>query len=207
MLPERAPRYRTITKKLNVGSSTDALWRVTGYVPAGLEFDLSEDIEPAMAACRSAEGLADAIGMLTAIGGRGHRTAGFEKAVYVIQVDEDPITKIGVSANPLERVADLQAAHYRELSLFAVIFCPLRQAVAIERGVLRRAEDTGTRLLGEWINADAHKVLRSAFEVARDGPFAVCDGKTWLANMIEKTKAMHRQQREMASVVNRLRVH
>lgn len=200
MLPDRAPLYRQIPRKRRVVSDCDALH----YADVGGEFDLSLDIDAAMAACRSAQGLADAIGMLSALAGKNDRTSGFEKAVYVIQVGDDPICKIGVSANPLKRVADLQVAHYRELFLHAVIFCPLRQSVSIEQGVLSIAERQGTRLMGEWINDEPENVLRCALEVARDGGYSTCDGRRWFEDMVSRTKELHRQRKVSADLRRRM---
>lgn len=162
----------------------------------GQVFDLDEGVDSAATACRSPEGLADAIGMLTALAGKNERTAGFEKAVYVIQVADDPICKIGVSANPIRRVADLQACHYRELFLYAVIFCPTRRSVTIEQEVLEQASQAGNRLLGEWVAYPPEVTLRMALETARDKRIDVCDGKTWFSNMVERTKVLHKALRK-----------
>jgi hypothetical protein len=174
------------------------------YLPHGQAFNLSGDILPAMEACRKPEGIADAIGLLSAMAGEKTRSSGFEKAVYVIHVLDDPITKIGVSADPIKRLGDLQAAHYRELQLHAVIFCPKRNAVAIEQAVLRRASERGDRLLGEWIAAEPDEVLRMAIEAARDGDWPICDGRTWFENRVARVKAWAKQTREPVTKRERL---
>lgn len=173
------------------------------YEKTGQAFDLSGDFSVAMEACRSAEKLADAIGMLTALAGAKDRTAGFEKAVYVIQVADDPICKIGVSANPLKRVEDLQGSHYRELFLYAVVFCPTRHAVAIEQAALARASEAGDRLMGEWVSMTPEDTLRMIFEVARDDNRAICDGRIWFDNMVQRTVRMHQQSKRIAATMNR----
>lgn len=168
----------------------DRLYTRSGHFRA---FDLSQDLEPFIEACRSPQGLADAIGMLDALSD-GSRNAGFEKAVYVIQVEDDPICKIGISSNPLRRLSDLRQSHYRELSLYAVIFCPTRKSGSIEQTVLARA---GTdRLMGEWIAEEPRSVLRMALEAARDRRFDVCDGRTWFEDMVARTRALYSVDRQ-----------
>lgn len=162
-------------------------------MPNGQSFDLSEDVEPAMRACQEMQGIADALGLLEAMS-EGRRTVGFAKAVYVMSVDGDPITKIGISANPIKRHADLQAAHYRELKLHGIVFCPRHNAFAIEQEVLQRSRAEGNGLMGEWLNEEPEDVLRIVFEVARDGDYPVCDGALWFKNEVEKAKSFARQR-------------
>lgn len=166
-------------------------------------FDLSGDLDPFMDACRAKAGLDDAISLLTALADGPSRTAGFEKAVYVIRVAGDPISKIGVSANPSKRLMDLQAAHYRELELHAVIFCPKRKSVSIEQAVLQRANQAGNRLMGEWIADEPDNVLRAALECARDGKHQICDGASWFRNMALRARELHRLNKDRQ--VNHLR--
>lgn len=171
----------------------------------GAVFDLSGDFDPLMELCKSPDGLANALGMLEAVAEGKRNKTGFAKAVYVINVDGDPITKIGVSTNPIRRLADLQAGHYRELRLHAVVFCPKHNSVKIEQEVLGRAVEKGTRLCGEWVNGEPDEVLREALTVARDLKVDVCDGKTWLANMIARTREAHAAQKAMAELESRMR--
>ncbi len=161
-------------------------------VPVGKMFDLFEGFDAAIDACRSPYGLADAIGMMTAIAGAKGRSAGFEKAIYVIQAGDEDISKVGVSADPLKRRQELQGAHYLPLTIYGVVFCPTRKSVTIEQSVLQAAAEGGTRLMGEWVSASPDTVLRKVLEIARDGDFPVCDGKTYLANMIARTRALAR---------------
>lgn len=166
------------------------------FTKEGRVFDLSGPLEPFVELCRSPHGLADALGVLDALTGGNKRSAGFERAVYVIQVDDDPICKIGISANPVERLKDLQGAHYRELFLYGVIFCPTRKSETIEQEVLKRASEAGTRLFGEWIAEDPHDILLAALQVARDKKIDVCDAKTWQVNMFDRTKELYAKQKE-----------
>jgi hypothetical protein len=165
------------------------------YAPHGESFDLTGDFEAAKAACRDVQGVADAVGLLDAMSDdkRG-RTSGFAKAVYVISVMDDPIAKIGVSANPIRRHADLQASHYRELVLNAVVFCPKHNAVAIEQEVLRRAREAGDGLMGEWIAADPDDVLHMVMEAAVSLDVPICDGRQWFDNQFAKARALAKQK-------------
>lgn len=184
--------------------SNDVCWRaITNF---GKVFDLSGDLRFFAELCKDDCGLADAIGMLTALADGNDRTSGFEKAVYVIAVGDDPISKIGISANPLKRVEDLQGAHYRELRLHAVIFCPGRKAMTIEQDVLARAASDGSRLMGEWIAEAPDNVLAAAIESARRNKLDICDALTWRDNMIARTKELYRRQRARSRMTRKQRL-
>lgn len=176
-------------------------------VPGGECFDLeNHPLAAFVGACRSPEGLADAVSLLEAIATTRTRTrsSGTERAVYIIQVADDPICKIGVSANPLRRALDLQAAHYREIFLWAVLFCPTRKSVSIEQKVLGNASADGTRLMGEWVAKDPLSVLMETLTVARDNQWPVCDGRTWFRNMVNRTVALHSRQAALLQNKRRL---
>lgn len=164
----------------------------------GRAFDLTADLAPAKARCCEAEPLANAFGMMEALADKGTRTAGFEKAVYVMQAGDQSISKIGVSANAVNRLVELQGNHYRPLSLHAVVFTPLRNAVAIEQAVLRRASAEGKRMCGEWVEYPPETVLDMIFDAAIKLGHPICDGRTWFENMVNRAKQIHRRQRAMA---------
>lgn len=73
-----------------------------------------------------------------------------ESAEYVYFIKATRFLKIGRSANPHARVADLQCAHPTELRLIAVI--PCQNAIAVERGL--HAIFAARRRLGEWFEFD-----------------------------------------------------
>lgn len=160
-------------------------------------FDLSADHEPCIDLCLSEKGLADALGLLRAAS-ESSRVAGFAKAIYVIQVADDPICKIGVSSDPTRRVVDLQGSHYRELFLYGVVFCPTHKSVTIEQDVLSRAQDAGDRLMGEWIAAEPRAVMRMIFESAKDKRVPICDGRTWFDYKVQRTKAEYTARNNMS---------
>lgn len=165
------------------------------YAPHGECFDLSGGFDDAMAACKEMQGIADALGLLEAMSDDcKKRTSGFAKAVYIISVDGDPITKIGISANPIKRHADLQATHYRELVLNAVVFCPKHNALAIEQEVLRQARANGDGLMGEWVAMDPDDVLNMVMEASCSLDVPICDGRQWFKNQLAKARALARQK-------------
>lgn len=165
------------------------------YAPHGECFDLTDGFDAAIAACKEMQGIADALGLLEAMSDdRKKRSSGFAKAVYVISVEGDPITKVGISANPVKRHADLQAAHYRELVLNAVVFCPKHNALAIEQEVLRQARSNGDGLFGEWVAMYPDDVLHMVMDAACSLNVPVCDGRQWFDNQFAKARALARQK-------------
>lgn len=156
-----------------------------------LAFDMGEDVSAFMSLCKSEDGLASAIGMLRAMSAKNSRTSGYEKAVYVIAVEGRAITKIGISADPIKRLRDLNNSHYRKLRLHGVVFCPTRKSGSIEQEALLRATLRKKRLKGEWTELEPDEALQVVLESARDGDWPTCDGRTYLDNMIARTKALH----------------
>lgn len=151
--------------------------------------DLNASMAAATESVCDPEGWAHAIGMLEAIAEQG-RQSGDAKALYVIGVeDRETIAKIGVSANPIARLAELQGSHYRRLYLHAIVFTPMRNAVKIERGVLQAPE----RMQGEWLELSVGDVLTRALEYARDNEIPVVDGRNWFADTAKRTRELFRQ--------------
>ncbi|MEM9085319.1 MAG: hypothetical protein AAGB23_05300 [Pseudomonadota bacterium] len=146
------------------------------------------DVELAAKACSDPEGWRTAIGMLEAIAEKG-RSSGAAKALYVIGVEgREDVCKIGVSANPLKRLDDLQGGHYRKLFLHGIAFSPLHKAVTVEQGVLA-CDD---RLRGEWMADNVESVLRRALLFAFENKIGLIDGKTYFADMAKRTRELAR---------------
>lgn len=161
---------------------------------ADLCFDLSGDLECFEERCRSPEPLAQAFGVQEAMLEKtnGKRTSPGEYALYLIQVEDDPIVKIGISTQPRLRLQSIQDAHYRELSIWGVVYSPDRQVMTIEQSVLGWANQAGNRLRGEWIAAEPKEIFMRVLEVARDQNIAVCDAGVWTANLLNRTKRLMR---------------
>lgn len=149
-----------------------------------LKFDLSVESDGFEAACRDRQHIANAIGMMSAIGEDG----GGEKALYLIQAGDDPIVKVGVSNNPVQRLEALQSAHYRELSLWGVVFTTNRKATFLEQRILEAASGMGLRLLGEWVNMAPSQVFSVLLDQSRQHRIPICNAKIWLDNMISETR-------------------
>lgn len=173
---------------------------------ADLCFDLSGDRTAFEAACRDASLLANAFGVMEALaeGNAGKRMGAPARALYLIQVGDDPITKIGVSANPYRRLLDLQKAHYRELFLWGVVFSPQEKAMTLEQRTLDLASQRGNRLMGEWIGAAPEEVFADVLEMSVQHKVVVCNAEIWLHNMMEQTKRMARSK-TYRSLANKFR--
>lgn len=76
--------------------------------------------------------------------------------VYFISAGANPI-KIGISADPFSRLADLQTAHYKKLHLLFTIECLNRAAaLELESAFHRWYEDRHIRL--EWYDVTPDKI-------------------------------------------------
>jgi len=76
--------------------------------------------------------------------------------VYFISAGATPI-KIGVSHDPIQRLAELQTAHYQKLSLLYTIECKERaQAFELEFAFQRRYDDVHVR--NEWFNLNPKRI-------------------------------------------------
>lgn len=157
---------------------------------ADLRFDLSGPREAFEETCRDPKSLADAFGVMEALCEKAgeKKNGSTPRALYLIQVGDDPIVKIGVSANPYRRLLDLQGAHYRELFLWGVVFSPDVKAMTLEQRALELASQQGNRLMGEWIAAAPGKVFADVLNLAAEHKVAICNAEVWLHNMLERTK-------------------
>lgn len=157
---------------------------------ADLCFDLTSQSNLFEAACRDPSQLANAFGVMEALCEKvgGKKNGSPPRALYLIQAGEDPIVKIGVSANPLRRLMDLQASHYRELFLWGVIFTPEMKAMTLEQRLLECAQQRGDRLMGEWVAAEPSDLFREILGLAAQHKIAICNAEVWLHNMMERTK-------------------
>ena len=150
-------------------------------------FDLSSGIDKILPCFRDEVGIAQALGMMRAMG--GDKAKGLERAVYVIGVEDRDISKIGVSADPMGRLGDLQGCHYRKLYLHGLVFPVRRHSVSIEQAALRTAREAGNGLNGEWVSMKPQDALRLVVETARDGKWNITDARGWYRNVICRVKA------------------
>lgn len=151
-------------------------------------FDLSRPIDEFIPILRDENVNSMAFGMLRAVGENG--TKGNEKAVYIIGVGDAHVSKIGISYDPIGRMNNLQGAHYADLHIHAVVFCPTRKSGSIEQVALERATEQGKRLRGEWVAMSPDDALRLVLETARDNNWPVCDGQTWFTNIAARTRQL-----------------
>lgn len=90
--------------------------------------------------------------------------------VYVVD-DETGGCKIGVSAAPYRRLADLQRERDAKLRLIAVCQCPTGRAWTVERQAHRLLADR--RLSGEWFDVSAGQAIEAvsrALAMVEAGP-------------------------------------
>lgn len=87
--------------------------------------------------------------------------------VYVIGSDAGP-HKVGISSNPVTRLASLQTAHHERLTLHFTLDCA--DAAAVER--YTHAALRAHRLSGEWFDIDAQEAVaavQAAAEAVSNG--------------------------------------
>jgi hypothetical protein len=77
---------------------------------------------------------------------------------FVYLIESSSAVKIGIGANPQQRLSDLQTSHHEKLSLRYTLQCPNRAAAfSVEQLLHRRFSDE--RLSGEWFDIDAQTVI------------------------------------------------
>ena len=182
-------QFKDLAQPYLVRSRGTAFANIT--IPPFKVFDLHDgfDPEPYIDLCRNPKGVADALGLLSAICNDTRRlTAGAHRALYVVGVDDDPIAKIGISANPISRLVDLQQNHYKELFLHSVYFIPKGSAEKLEKASISDAFDCGVGIRGEWVGEWPHEAAARILRTARAQRIGVCDGASWLNATLARTR-------------------
>ena len=145
-------------------------------------FRWDSDISSLTALCRKPEGIAMASGYADTINNKGRPHERVEHCVYVVGVDGLPVSKIGISTNPIKRFDSLQENNWSDLYLFAVLWLSKRGAGKLETTALQAAREMGCHLRGEWVSMDADEAFHTVLKAARYLNVAACDGETWVKN-------------------------
>ncbi len=162
-------------------------------------FDLGDSFEAETVACTKPEGLASAFGMLEALEEAKPKYGGTFRCLYIFHAEGTKFCKIGVSVNPIRRVADIQSANPVPVSLYACVFSPVMKAGSLEQKVLQEALEDGVRAEGEWIRATPQDALERVFRLAKRECMPICDASTWFENMrndVLRHAAMKRMARK-----------
>jgi len=80
------------------------------------------------------------------------------QSVYIVRCTNTGVFKIGISNNPLRRVADIQTGYPYKLALARVINCSF--AKEVEQGLHRSLADF--RLNGEWFDGFGYQMIGEA---------------------------------------------
>ena len=107
-----------------------------------------------------------------------------EAAVYVVEPQSGIAAKIGVSANPLTRLAGLQVGSHEPMTIRALFWLPEAHAYGIEKACLRVIAQMGLRLQGEWCDMHASDLTATIACVLKSNEAAqVADSEMHLANI------------------------
>lgn len=168
------------------------------YRYVGRYFDVSSPMAERIDLCRCPEGMARANGMSAAMSEA--QAVAIPRAVYVIGVHGEAVSKIGVSSTPINRCAGLQQSHYRELFLHGAVYlvgstrCETLETAAIERA----AEESGFRR-GEWVGTTPERSFEIVMSLADELSIKVCDAATWVSNLNAKARALARTKYRRAA--------
>lgn len=168
------------------------------YRYIGRYFDPASPIADRIDLCRCPEGMARANGMSAAMSEA--QAIAIPRAVYVIGVQGEGVSKIGVSSAPISRCAGLQQSHYRELFLHGAAYlvgstrCETLETAAIERA----AEESGFRR-GEWVGTSPDRSFEIVMSLADRLGIKVCDAATWVSNLNAKARALARSKYNRAA--------
>jgi hypothetical protein len=135
------------------------------------------------------------------VGGAG-RT---DNLLYIIhEADHRRACKIGYACKPLERLASLQIAHWRELKL-AALFCPVQAKIEkLERSVHLAAQRRGLTIRGEWISATPVEATALILEFARKKGYSLCGPDAWFENLGARVNGLRKSQLAHREEIDRL---
>lgn len=162
----------------------------TYFEYARQEFDLAADRSALVALCRDPDSIAKACGVTQAIASDKSSNNGLAKTCYVIGVKDEPVCKIGVSFNPIERFRQLQDATYKDLFLYGVLCSNDRHGELLESLAHKEAELWADWRKGEWFGIAAEAAFGLVLQQAHNRRLSVCDMGTWLRNLNARVRAM-----------------
>jgi hypothetical protein len=79
-------------------------------------------------------------------------------AIYLIADDPSGPTKIGISNNPIKRLAQIQTSHFKKLWLYGIYWMPSRQTAETAEAWLLETVYKDRRLEGEWVKVPAREL-------------------------------------------------
>lgn len=106
------------------------------------------------------------------------RRFGFDEpsaCVYVFEADGGPPIKIGISANPAARAADIQVGQARRITIFRTYRMKRIDAVALEGHIHRELKKTINHARGEWYDLDSEAAAKFIEgEISKFGLYSMC---------------------------------
>jgi hypothetical protein len=110
------------------------------------------------------------------------------QAIYVLD-DGLGATKIGIAGCPYRRIADLQRAAARPLTVRAV-FWAYGSVREVEAKAIAEAQSDGFAMKGEWCSRDWFSAAMIVAEAAMHANVPLASSAMWLANRIARYDAL-----------------
>lgn len=112
---------------------------------------------------------------------------GGAQCVYVISANEGESSKIGVTGDPLARLASLQTANWQPLTIAALFWLQSGRYLSesrlkVEATALRAAREMGVLLSGEWVDLDPIDAAELVVKAAKYEKIDIVDSAQWIEN-------------------------
>ena len=117
--------------------------------------------------------------------------------MYVIEEEGAEFCKIGISDTPGYRLAGLQTAHWRELSLHSVLWVYHGHALKVEAACHFSAKQRGVEVRREWVKLPSSEAMLLVLEVAAVLGVEACGYDGIEAAMQDENKARAQVRKRM----------
>lgn len=117
-------------------------------------------------------------------------------AVYAIEAGAYGFCKVGLTSEPLKRLKTLQVAHWADLRIASLVWTTYRQAVEIEKLVLKAGKEMGIGANGEWLATDSAEVAELCIKAARYSNSLIADSGAAIRNLNARVGNIYKDRRE-----------
>lgn len=110
-------------------------------------------------------------------------------AVYLVAAEDLGIVKVGIAADPRNRLCTLQIGNWNKLFVKGLLWVD-KGAGGIERLVHQAAREMGISIRGEWIEASVEQAAELVLKAARYDRARCYDSAVWMKNWANRVDAL-----------------
>lgn len=105
-----------------------------------------------------------------------------DHVVYVVATESRGASKIGYTADPLRRMANLQNSNYEKLEYSHLFWIPEKVALGVEKFALRLAKKMDKLIHGEWVDMSPDEAAFLVGTVIAESGAACSNSAMFIAN-------------------------